>query len=570
MTRDSIAWLVCAVLTGPTVATIPSDLAGDEPGEPVVIVQEPPVGILQRPDGSFAFYNLERGTVTSGDVVRHTLAGEPVRFDPPLDFALPAGTTRGRLLLDAAGELHDVYLEGRPENGRHVAVDRFIDLWHRRTTDGGRRWQQPRRVWDGYCGALMHFAQLPSGRIIAPFGEWVANRRTGPPTGANVVTAMFSDDDGDTWRQSPARLTSPCRADYNGSNYGACEPVVIKLADGRLWMLMRTQTGFLYESVSDDDGYTWREARPSRFHASTGPPGLTRLADGRIVLFWNNCQMPPKVDGAGVYGGRDALHAAISDDEGATWHGFREVYRDPYRNDTPPKSGDRGTAYPFGAYDDRGRILLVSGQGRGRRNFVRFDPEWLTAISQSDDFSNGLDGWHVFKPFGPAARYWRDRAVGPVLTAHPDIEGKHVLHVRRLDDKPADGATWNFPSGRSGRLVMRMMCRDGFDGASIALGDRMFEPTDDAGERLAMFRALIDSEGRVDAGHSLALGSWHTLTLTWDLDASTCSLLTDGWHVDLPLQHTSTNGICYLRLRSTADAVDQAGFLVDRVEAVVD
>jgi hypothetical protein len=416
----------------------------------------------------------------------------------------------------------------------------------------------------------MHFAQLPGGRIMAPFGAWIPNRPTGPPTGANVVTAILSDDAGDTWQQSPARLTSPCMADYNGSNYGACEPVVIKLADGALWMLMRTQTGFLYESTSDDDGLTWRDAGPSRFHASTGPPGLTRLGDGRIVLFWNNCEMPPKVDGAGVYGGRDALHAAISDDEGQTWHGFREVYCDPYRNDTPPKSGDRGTAYPFGAYDAQGYVMLVSGQGRGRRNFVRFDPDWLMAASRSDDFSNGLDGWHVFKPFGPATGYWRDRTVGPVLVAHPDDANKRVLHVRRLDEKPADGATWNFPSGRRGQLTLRMMFREGFAGASISLGDRMFEPTDDAGERLAMFRVQIDSQGHVDADHGLALDTWQTLTLAWDLDASICMLSTPDWQVDVPPQHTTTSGLCYLRLRSTAETVDHLGYLVDEVEAKVD
>ena len=45
----------------------------------------------------------------------------------------------------------------------------------------------------------------------------------------------------------------------------------IELRDGRLWMLMRTQTGFLYESFSRDQGENWSEAGPSRFISSSSP-----------------------------------------------------------------------------------------------------------------------------------------------------------------------------------------------------------------------------------------------------------------------------------------------------------
>ena len=89
--------------------------------------------------------------------------------------------------------------------------------------------------------------------------------------------------------------------------------------------------------------------------------------------------MPPRVDGEGVYGGRDEIHAAISDDEGLTWRGFRTFYRDPFRNETPPKDGDRGTAYPQGTCTPDGRIVVLTGQGRGKRNAIEIDPNWLTS-----------------------------------------------------------------------------------------------------------------------------------------------------------------------------------------------
>lgn len=530
---------------------------------PLVIANDPPVGVVQRADGSFAYYNPGDHR---GAVVRRTLDGREVRLEPAVDFDLPPDTRRTRLLEDDDGELHEVYLLARGE-GRQIAVDRFIDLWHRRTTNGRAAWDEPQQVWSGYCGALMQFTRLGSGRIIAPFAAWLPDRAAGPPTGPNVVTAVFSDDGGRTWHESPSQLVAPCHEGYNGSNYGACEPVVLERTDGRLWMLMRTQTGWLYESWSDDDGHTWSDAAPARFRSSTGPPGVLRLPDGRIVVFWNNCQMPPRVDGAGVYAGRDALHAAISDDEGASWRGFREVYRDPYRNDTPPKTGDRGTAYPAAAYDAEGHVILISGQGRGRRNLIRIAPDWLTATAHEDDFSEGLDGWHVFKPFGPASGFWRDRTVGAALVDHPDKPGTHALAIRRLDERPADGATWNFPNGWQGRLTIRLLLRTGFQGASLTLADRMFEPTDEQGESMAVFRVSFDPQGNAGNGLQLALDQWHTLELRWNLDDGKCSLNASDAEHTLHLIEPTPNGVSYLRLSSLATTPDPAGILVDSVRA---
>lgn len=533
---------------------------------PIVILQDAPVGMLRRNDGWFEFYNLATPHVP---VVRSTLDGGEVALEPGLSRSVPSGTLPARMLEDDRGELHEIFLKGRGE-GRRIGVDRFIDLWHRRTTDGRSEWEDPQPVWEGYCGALMHFVGLRSGRIVAPFGEWIAERRAGPPSGPNVVTAVYSDDRGASWQKSPAQLVAPCFANYNGSNYGACEPAIFERTDGRIEMLMRSQTGFLYASHSTDQGATWQPAVASRFHASTGPPGLTRLADGRIVVLWNNCEMPPRVDGQGVYAGRDALHAAISDDEGATWRGFREVYRDPFRNETPPRSGDRGTAYPFGVCDQQGRLLVVTGQGRGRRNLIRVEPDWLTATTDEDDFSAGLDRWHVFKSFGPASGYWRDRTVGPVLVEWDDATGGHALHLRRPDANAAEGATWNFPLGWRGTLTMRVQPRSGFGGASIALLDRMFEPTDEQTDQMAIFHCQVAPDGTIDGGARLKLDRWQTISLRWDLDQGHCELACNGETALLPIVQSTLNGICYLQLRSLAEQVDPAGFLVDWVRVTID
>lgn len=462
-------------------------------------------------------------------------------------------------LLDRHGELHFVIPRVRGD-GRRPNVDRFIDLYHLKSSRQRTEWSEPRRIYEGYCGALQGVFQLSSGRIVAPFADWLPNVPTAPPTGPSVTTCVYSDDDGGTWQRSPAKLTAPCHENYNGGNYGACEPTLIELNDGRVWMLIRTQDGFLYESFSND-GTRWSEARRSRFYSSNSPAFPVRLPDGRIVVFWNNCEMPPRVDGDGVYGGRDALHAAISDDEGRTWRGFREVYRDATRNGSPPRNGDRGTAYPHATVTQDGKILLVSGQGTDRRRRFLIDPDWLLQTTQCDAFRD-LDAWHVFKGIGPARRWWRDRVAGPQLAAHPDRPEARVLHVRRANELEPDGAVWNFPAGVQGRLAVRLRANAGFGGARISLTDRMFDPCDDAGDELAAYSLALPSDGRLQAGH------WHRIQFDWK--AESCQVTLDGESLrSLKPLHAMPNGLSYLRLRSAAAEIDPAGFFVESVEVEI-
>jgi hypothetical protein len=336
--------------------------------------------------------------------------------------------------------------------------------------------------------------------------------------------------------------------------------------DGHLYMLLRTETGFLYESYSIDNGTSWSPASPSRFHTYDGPALLKELPDNRIFLVWNNSDNSPKYKGIGVYGGRDAIHAAISDDYGKTWRGFREIHRDPLRNETPPKTGDRGTAYANSPIAVEGKIMLITGMGEGRRHIVYVDPDWLTAKHHESDFSNGLEEWSVFKFFGPVTYYWRDRIIGPELVAHPSKKDVKVLHVRRPDEKDPDGAVWNFPNGCRGKLSLRIMLNEGFGGGNIALTDRFFNPSDSHGERLAMFSLPISDKGQLGTGPSISVGIWHTLDFIWDIGKKSCQVINDG-RPDLTLtQNNETlNGLSYLRLRSRATEVDKAGYFIESV-----
>lgn len=468
-------------------------------------------------------------------------------------------------LLDRNGEIHLLSMVGRGE-GQQTAVDFFIDVWHQRTSDQRTRWEKPNVIYEGYCGALADFKQLSTGRLIVPFAWWVPHRPVAPPIGANLCTAFYSDDGGTTWHKSKSDLSAPCYPRFVGNNYGADEPSLIELRDGTLWMLMRTQTGFLYESFSHDQGQTWSEAHPSRFVCATSPPMLWRMPDGRILVLWNNCESPPAHGGRWVYCNRGALHAALSDDEGKTWRGFREVYRDPLENETPPNT-DHGSAYPTVPVMANGRILFLTGQGKGRRNLVSVDPRWLTLTHHEDDFSQGLAGWIAFKPIGPSRDgVVRARVPGPQLVAHPSKAGAKVLRLRKPDEHDPDGALWNFPNGFTGRLTLRILLNPGFGGASITLTDRAFKPTDDHSERLAIFTVQVRADGQIGPGPRLNPGKWYTVDFAWNLAARRCDVRVKGHPaVTLKQLNPTGNGISYLHLSSKAQALDPAGFLVESV-----
>ena len=484
--------------------------------------------------------------------------------------ALPAGSWGGgAALIDRRDEVQLFFIRPRDgAGGRKPAVDRFLDMWHLRSTDGRTRWTPPRRIHAGYIGAISRAIQLKNGRIVMPFGDWVAGRERQAPTGAIETTVLYSDDDGGSFRLSPSRLVAPVADDYNGDKVGACEPAVVELDDGRILMFLRTQAGWLYQSISGD-GIYWPAATPSDLHASTGPPALAKLRDGRIFLAWNNCAMPPKVGGQGVYGGRDALHAALADPKVTRWIGAREIYRDPTRNLEPPKRGDRGTAYPELLPRRDGRVAVIAGQG-GRRALLLVDPAWLEETAQQEDFSRGLDGWCVYKPFGPASGWWRNRTQGAQLIDHPNQRGRQALHLGRADEKDPDGATWNFPGGEKGTLALRARLNAGCAGASIALTDCFFDPTDAAGEARAMFLLPLGLAAKA-GGLTLPPDKWMAIELKWNLFSQSASVSIDGRNVtSLRLANPTRTGISYLRLRSAAAAPDMAGWLVDSVQVGVE
>lgn len=469
--------------------------------------------------------------------------------------------------VDATGALH-LFVPRRPESG---PIE--FSIWHYRSNAARTSWFAGNLIHPGNTGSMVKALHTSTGRLVVPFGD----KAVPPPPGhgSNTTLVRYADAGTASFALSDARLISPVPPNWNGAADGAAEPTVIEKRDGTLWMLARSQTGKLTESTSRDRGITWTPLVDSRFHTSTGPPNLIRMDNGDMVLLWNNAIMPQRHNGKVWYAGRDVLHAAVSRDDGQTWRGFREVYLDPFRNETPP-DGDTGTAYSFAAPTADGRIIAITGQAAAKAQ-LRIDPNWLMERDRSDDFTaaNALANWSVFKPYGDVVNVKRPRVQGAQLIDDPDpARTKPVLHVRRPDANDPDGATWNFPAASRGQASVRIRLQSGFAGGAIGLTDRFFNPTDPQGESQAFYKLSIAPDGaipEIPGSPSLSVERWYTLALDYKTDAGIAVLRIDGTPVGTLAAQTGASawpGVSYLRLRSTAPGIDSAGFLVDSVSNV--
>jgi hypothetical protein len=368
----------------------------------------------------------------------------------------------------------------------------------------------------------------------------------------------------------------------------------VELRDGRLWMVARTSQDNHHECFSEDGGETWSDWQPSRFYGTLTMPTFLRMADGRLLFFW--CNTTPLVeadrsqdpipqtakDGTweDVFTNRDALHAAISHDDGQTWAGFREIRLNPLRYDADfaeKASGDFSVHQPQAMELPGSKVLVACGQAPEVRRMLVFDPDWLEEKTRRCDFSKGLDQWSTQKYLaGIRGHCAYNRTKGPSLIEHPDDPNRKVLYLRHVIDErlvhDTDGATWNFPAAHAGELTVRLRLQPGGGGIRISLADRWINPTDPQVPDYASYLLEIAGSGRVGESDIVEPGRWQTLKLSWsDAESNDCRIKVDGRLLSdpMPLRLPSRNGISYVHFQSLAEGKDGAGVLIESVEASV-
>lgn len=444
---------------------------------------------VARRDGALEIYFITKPESDSVSSIRSEDGGRTWSA-PRVAFAIPGRAYYAVQVIAASdGGLHAVFhIAGQGEGGYR---GRLYDVYHCRQDPGTRAWTTPRKVVPGYVGSLRGFIQLrETGRLVLTVSSAVPERASvpaaGPDFGWHDVYAYVSDDSGETWQRSPDPLRLELKTP-NVTRYGAVEPTVLELRDGRIWMLVRDRQGRLWQSFSGDGGLHWRALEKSPFISSDSPAHLLRLRDGRILLFTNACQFWENPRSYAM-GGREVLHAAISADEGRTWRGFREIL-----NETDVVTGgDRGTAYPSAAETREGKVVVVSGQGEGKRAILLFDPRWLDETTVCDDLGRGPAEW---------TRY------GGGTIEVRQFDGEPALAIPLQAGKPA-GASWNFPMTDSGELTLRMRLPDNSGTVRLLLNDHFTRVDDMSAFDHAVFTADVQPGRAVGDG-------WHSVRLAW-------------------------------------------------------
>ena len=230
-------------------------------------------------------------------------------FSDPAKFTV---SSERALLRTREGVIISAWMNGverrQPKGWRWGAkdvswTDFVLPTYTCRSTDDGRTWETPVKLSDPWCGCVHSIIQMKNGRIVLVGQEII-------PAWRHATVIGVSDDLGKSWQRSNMLDYGIGTHDHAGS----LEGTVIERKDGSLYLLLRTEAGFLWEAISRD-GLMWEGLKQTSIPSVTCCPQMARLSDGRIALLWN---APPRHDAKnGV--SRAELSLAFSEDEAATW-----------------------------------------------------------------------------------------------------------------------------------------------------------------------------------------------------------------------------------------------------------
>ena len=242
----------------------------------------------------------------------------------PVCTSPPPGVPRSGMLLRTQNDWvvmvyvdTDAFIWNWNDETRSADANARLDVWAIRSPDGGKTWLDRQRIYEGYCGALINMVELARGGIVAPIQVLLRD------PDRHAMTSYRSEDDGLTW--SHANIID---VGGNGHHDGAMEATTAELTNGSLLMLIRTNFDYIWESISTDQGRSWRVLQKTALDASSAPGRLLRLSSGRLCLVWNRLQASdgsPPERRSGQYSEaeaswfRDELSIAFSDDAAQSW-----------------------------------------------------------------------------------------------------------------------------------------------------------------------------------------------------------------------------------------------------------
>lgn len=167
------------------------------------------------------------------------------------------------------------------------------------TSRDGLNWSQPTKVAAGFY--IEGLRPLSNGRLFLGgehAGEiWKSHRAR--------MKLMFSDSQNGIDGWSEATIDADAAKPNGLKVFGYTEPCPYVRKDGTIVCPFRNQSGFLYASVSRDNGKSWSVPQQTNFPDSMARFNTGRLPDGRIYLI--NNPGPGRMN-------RSLLAIALSDD----------------------------------------------------------------------------------------------------------------------------------------------------------------------------------------------------------------------------------------------------------------
>lgn len=280
-------------------------------------------------------------------------------FTPPEAIALPTSdgtrTFDPTLWIDPKGRLWYLFNRGNKDIPKH-------DVWARICDDP----DAPTPIFGAEfrVGYEVPFTFRMNKVTVLSSGEWLMPVTLAEKpvrawcTGYNdqqiptLHGVGISTDEGRTWKLHGAVKSRPW----------ALESMITELKDGRIWMLIRTSSGVLWESHSTDKGRTWSEGVASAIKSPGSRFFIRRLASGNLLLVNHH-----------KFTGRNHLTAQVSTDDGATW------------NDGLLLDERSNVSYPDGVQDKDGLIWITYDRDRNGTGDI------LLAKFREEDVAAGKD-----------------------------------------------------------------------------------------------------------------------------------------------------------------------------------
>jgi len=185
----------------------------------------------------------------------------------------------------------------------------------KRSKDAGLTWSAAEKLPKGILGPVKNKPLLlVDGTLLCPSSS--------EDTGDKLHFEMTKDG-GRTWKKTKAL--------NDGKMFSAIQPSVIFLHDGRMKLLCRSNTGFIMEAYSSDQGNTWTPLQKTNLkNPNSGSDAIT-LKSGLHVLVHNPLGNRPKE----TEGDREILAVSTSKD-GTHWTKIGELENTPLKEFSYP------------------------------------------------------------------------------------------------------------------------------------------------------------------------------------------------------------------------------------------